>query len=285
MDLLQDNVYNSVSFHHTIDEHPRAEDYAMHAHEKNELYYFISGKGSYFVEGNEYTLYPGCIMIMRPSETHMLQISPDEPYERLAIHFSSALLMSADPEQLLLMSYNDRPLGRWNQYKLQELNENLIRSCLAKIIQLYHDKHGGDGYQQRMCLISHLLPVLYDIRHCFYATRQNLPVTEPKDIIGEVINYINCNLTEDWNLDTLASRFFISKSYLNHNFKQVTGSTIWEYVIIKRLMIARQRIRSGIPIMEVFNASGFNDYSSFYRRYKARFGVSPKDDRPRANKK
>ena len=88
-------------------------------------------------------------------------------------------------------------------------------------------------------------------------------------------------MTEELSLDLLAKRFFLSKSYLNQQFRQATGTTIWDYVLLKRLMQARSAIRSGVPATEAFRARGFNDYSSFYRRYKGRFGVAPNADRPK----
>ena len=95
------------------------------------------------------------------------------------------------------------------------------------------------------------------------------------------MEYINNNLTEDLNLTELAARFFVSKSYLNQQFRQATGTTVWNYILLKRLMIARAAIRDGVSVTDAFARSGFTDYSAFYRRYRDRFGVSPKDDLPK----
>ena len=82
--------------HHTVDPHPDPEAFSMHAHERMEVFYFISGRGSYLVEGTAYPLQPGDVLIMRPAETHRLAISPDEPYERISFHFAPALLSGLD---------------------------------------------------------------------------------------------------------------------------------------------------------------------------------------------
>ena len=98
------------------------------------------------------------------------------------------------------------------------------------------------------------------------------------DTIRSIILYINQHLTEDLSLDALCKQFGISKSYLNKRFKEIAGTTLWDYVLIKRLTIARQNIHNGLSIQEAYQQSGFSDYSNFYRCYVKRFGVSPKED-------
>ena len=98
------------------------------------------------------------------------------------------------------------------------------------------------------------------------------------DTIRNILAYINQHLTEDFTLDDLCKRFGISKSYLNKRFKEITGTTLWNYVLVKRLTVARQNIHNGMPIQEAYRLSGFSDYSNFYRCYVKQFNCSPKED-------
>lgn len=252
----------------------------MHAHELHEVYYFISGQGSFSVEGTTYPLTPGCIMIMRPGETHRLQISPDHPYERAAIHFSTSFLAAADPGQWLLEPFYRRNLGQFNLYNAEKAAAGVIANCMNGLLGSLPAEKEQDAYQIELTVLSHLLPVLCELRRCHGVFSEKEPDFQANDLISQVVYFINTNLSEDWDLDTLSSKFFLSKSYLNSQFRQATGSTIWEYTIIKRLMAARERIRSGTPVSKVFHESGFHDYSAFYRRYKERFGVAPSQDKP-----
>ena len=63
----------------------------MHTHWNNEILYIASGKGKYLVEGSEYFISGGSVLIMRANEVHMLQADPSAPYERIVIQFSSGL--------------------------------------------------------------------------------------------------------------------------------------------------------------------------------------------------
>ena len=83
---------NEIYSHHTIDINPEPDNFPMHAHEWMEVFYIISGEGSYLVEGNQYPLKPNDIFIMRSSEAHRLLINDNQKYERIAIHFSPTLI-------------------------------------------------------------------------------------------------------------------------------------------------------------------------------------------------
>lgn len=50
---------------------------------------------------------------------------------------------------------------------------------------------------------------------------------------------------------------------------------MWEYILIKRLFAARERILAGESVYTAAANCGFQDYSAFYRAYVARFQVSP----------
>lgn len=269
-------------FHHSLDESPREAQFVMHAHENCELYFFLRGEGTYFVEGNEYRLSPRCLLLMRPGETHKAQLSSSSPYERMAIHFSPRLLESVDPQGELLLPFYERQVGRMNLYRPEEYDAPFVLNCLNAMTRPAGE---GDAARQ-LAVMCNLPPVLLELRRAFAKIHCGEPAgpnreNEPQSRIGSVVEYINDNLTEDLNLTGLAARFFVSKSYLNQQFRQATGTTVWNYILLKRLMIARAAIRDGVSVTDAFARSGFNDYSAFYRRYRDRFGVSPKDDLPK----
>lgn len=97
-----------------------------------------------------------------------------------------------------------------------------------------------------------------------------------------ILKHINSNLCTDLSIEFLSQKFYISKYYLMHKFKIETGYTLHNYVLQKRLLMAKDLIKNGTPITKTYIQCGFNDYSSFFRSFKNMFHKSPSDFLPKA---
>ena len=138
--------------------------------------------------------------------------------------------------------------------------------------QYYIDRIlNGNEYCRRLYLTV-LVNELYECNPMI------LKLQPEKDEFSDIITYLNEHMYEPLSLDSICERFYISKSNLNRKFKLLTGSTVWEYITTKRLLYAKELLQTGIPPTKAFSKCGFNDYTSFFRAYKAKFNVSPKHD-------
>ena len=267
--------FNSIDLkaHHVKDLPIKQE---MHAHSMHELNYYISGKGSINIEGTNYTMLPRCIILLQAGEAHRPEFHSGYPSERVVCHFSPSVLETLDPTHILEKCISHRPLGYKNQYSTDILNNNLIHSCMWALMA--DDFNTLEEAHQRLLILSCLHMTLCELRRCFeFPEFKAAQVAD--SIVNKAIIYINEHLTEDFNLDVLSEICYIEKSYLNNRFKRVTGSTIWEFIIVKRLLLAQKYIRSGMKTTEAAIKCGWNDYSSFYRRYKLQFGISPRAEK------
>ena len=270
----------AISLHHSIDEHPNETDFVTHAHRCCELLYFISGNGFYTVEGTDYPLTPGSVLIMRYGEVHKLHISPDTKYERIVLNFPLSMIEDNPWCSHLAKLYTERPIGKGNLFLGNADSVAFIDTCMRRMC-----RENVASEEERLALMfSNLTAVLSELRNIENGNSKELNITisvedATNEIVGSVISYINAHLTEDWTLDTLEQEFFFSKSYINRAFKQSTGSSVWDYVVLKRLLVARNLLREGKNATVAAAECGFRDYSSFYRQYKRRFGISPIDDR------
>lgn len=255
--------------HHTLDERPQPSQFQMHAHEWMEIFYLISGKCSYLVEGSRYELEPGDILVMRAAETHMPEIGEDEPYERIAIHFSPELLKAVPGGERLIKPFMERPLGHRNLYPSSGEGDGRLRAAFGGF-----DFEGiGDVKLNLMSRLLMFLTVLSSVYE-----RQNVVGSESDSFQSQLVAYVNEHLFEDISLQSIADAFYRSRSQISRVFRQSTGSPLWEYVTIKRLLSAQAMLQRGVSASEACLACGFSDYSSFFRAYRARFGHSPKSD-------
>ena len=247
--------------HHTLDDVPNPAEFSMHAHDQLEIFYFISGNGSYLVEGTNYVLSPHDILIMRQAETHKPMISPDAPYERIAIHFSPELLR-AFPSGLLVPFY-DRPLGRGNLFS---------GTKYPKLCSAFQDFDFSGSHLPHSHIFARLLLFLSQLADVYES--------EHRDAIGhddssELVSYVNDHLFENLCLSSISAHFLKSTAQISRDFKKATGSTIWDYIRIKRLLAAQALIQRGDAPTKVCSVCGFSDYSAFFRAYKAHFGCPP----------
>lgn len=249
----------------------------VHIHDSFEIFCFMNGKADYLIESTAYPLQPGSILLMRPGEAHRIDILEKCIYERYTLEFSEKVLDAIDPEHLLLDPFLNRSLGHANLYPASTFPNTAPQHYFENMCMPLEDEGS-----RRLEILSHLFPLLSMLRR-ISLRGQSRSGSPYKPGIEEMIRYINEHLSDELSVPQLAERFYMSVAQCERLFKKATGSSLWEYVILKRLVRARQMVRSGIPSTEVFLASGFKDYSTFYRAYRKRFGISPKEDRVAAD--
>ena len=249
------------------DENPNPSKFPMHTHFQYELFYFIAGEAVYHVEGSEYTLQPGDMMLMRPAEAHYIEPKPGVPYERVVINFDGSIFSAIDPQGNLLRAYTNRESGKGNLYRKEDFTD-----CdSSAFIKLLYD-HRAD----RVGSIATMILLLCAINRVF----DNAPPAHAQTdgVEYRLLRYINNHLSMDLDLEHLTQRYFISRAQLCRRFKKATGTSVGRYINAKRLVAAKTMIISGKKPTEVYTACGFTDYSTFYRAYCKYFGHSPKDE-------
>ncbi len=250
--------------------------FSMHVHNLYELDYIVSGRGSYYIEDAQYPIFSGCLLLIRPIDAHMTHVDTDVSYERVTLQFSAEILKEIDPSGVLSEFIRTLPAP---QIAPPTEAESFFKQLFTGLGTLREEPL----LYQRQSILAVLSTTLFSLRRLLRTSHKiNVSMgVSVSDTIRAVIVFINQHLTEDLSLDRLCKHFGISKSYMNKRFKEITGTTLWDYVLIKRLTIARQKIHGGMPIQEAFRNSGFSDYSNFYRCYVKRFGISPKEDSAR----
>ncbi len=265
---------DGINYSHTLDEIPDPNESVMHAHDGYEILYFISGNGSYMVESTTYPLRPGCVLLMRPGEVHKLNIHPDTPYERVVIQFDDrTIAANSYLHETLLAPFNDRPLGTGNQFTPEEYDSRFVMQYWQRI------EHIGADIEGSVYVRTALPAILAEFHYSFHHRRRQSEDNGSRSLIQEILAYVNRHLYDDLSLEMLCTKFYISKTQLGRLFRHATGSTTWDYILVKRLIEARRMILSGTPATQAAVSCGFRDYSAFYRAYKKRYASSPAAER------
>lgn len=101
-------------------------------------------------------------------------------------------------------------------------------------------------------------------------------------IIFEIQRYIQENCSEQLLISDIADKFYISKFYLTHIFKNQTGMSPRSYLTLTRLTKAYNMLHdSQLKISEIAGRCGFASPSDMARKFKEQYQVSPNEFRKR----
>lgn len=260
---------NTFSFSYSKDEHPVAESFTYHVHDCYEILCLVSGNVRYVVEGREYSMYPGCVMLMRPAEIHRLVVVGKGEYNRYLIHFRGDDLSSMGISQDMLTAFNDRRLGEKNQY----LNSDFLGIDTVSFFKQIREQCGV--LPPSRVVTANIYALLCSINTAFLKKKNWDGGGDSDDVGRKLIDYINENLVGDISLDSVSRYVHMSPSQVNRIFKGVAGTSVYDYVLSKRLVMAQEMIAAGEGAVAASQKCGFHDYSAFYRAYKRRFSSAP----------
>ena len=241
-----------------------------HYHEFCKILLLHSGSGGYSVDGQHYRLEPGDIVLIGHHCIHRPEFEPGTIYERAIVYIS--------PEFLRLQSTDDCDLTEC----FSGIRGHVLRPDAAAGKRLFalagqlEKEMAAEQYGRRILCNSLLLQLILEIsRHRSRSDASPAPVLPENGRIQEILRYIDAHLSEDLTIDHLSERFYLSKYHMMRLFRRETGQSIHNYLSDRRLLMARDMIRSGISATESCFRSGFRSYSSFTRAFAKRFGTTP----------
>lgn len=253
--------------------------FEYHHHDFSKIVILIDGDLTYYIEGKAYILKPWDILFINKNEIHKPVVNPGKYYERIVIWLNPDFMSKyAQGNNDLLKCFE---VAIKNNYNLLRLNMKSIE-IIKNIIQDIQSCDNSNEFGSEILKESLFVQLMVLMNRLFLNSDKNRDLEDiqyDKTIEG-VLNYINSNLENDLSIDTIASKFFISKYYLMRKFKSQIGSSIHNYIIQKRLILAKSLISEGLTMSNVCSKCGFNDYSSFVRAFKKVYGVSPSNYNP-----
>lgn len=253
-------------------------EHRIHTNDGHELYLLLQGDVSFSIDGSIYKVEPMDMLLISNKEIHRTIVNPEFPHERIYIYFDPDVVSQlTGSEYELLDMFEKRELGFGNKIERDIVKQNELYSSFMELYQWYRSKEP----ERYVMMISVLLKLLVKINKICENSRREAGELGPdigyNEKIYKVIRYISMNLDRKISLDELEENFYINKYHLCHLFKEITGFSVMEYANYKKILAAREKLKKGKPISEVWVNLGFEDYSSFYRTFKKVSGISPKE--------
>lgn len=232
-------------------------------HTYNEILLFLGDEAKFISEHIKQPLAPNTLVIIPKERFHQFHISgPDENYHRCVLNFVDI----PQYEQLIKEVLCD-------VYLIPEITDETAQ-LFSKLCRTAESD--SSEYERQILLYAVLAELLIEIKENLKLKR-NTKVCEGtvNPFTAAALEYIDENAEGELKLGTLSAHLHISPSYLSHIFKKDLHISVYSYILKKKLVLANNKINSGIPPMQAAAQCGFKDYSGFYKMYKKEFGISP----------
>ena len=160
--------------------------------------------------------------------------------------------------------------------------------AVQQIESIFDDlaRYEDQDYYHDALVTSHYIKLLILLNE--YATDTVFPVF---GMVQKATEYINAHIHEHLTMDEICSVLHVSKYYFCKKFKQSTGLTVMNYILMTRIISAKNMLEnSNLAIGEISSRCGFSSQSYFCRVFKDESGMTPlqyqkslavrKNDRP-----
>lgn len=245
---------------------------AFHFHADYEIYLFLGGDVEFYVEQSVHRLRRGHLILCNDKELHRICHFGKVPYERLTIRFDQRLVRGLSTSSTnLLGCFQNRSPGQRNVVRIGEEQIAYMKEMGRKLQEIAC----GRRYGSDVLTIAYLTELLVWINERFGESEHDPAERPAHGMVADIMAYIEERLSDELSLGQIAEHFAVDPSHLSHLFKRQTGSTLYQYVLIKRIAAAKRHLAQGASVTEACGLSGFNDYSNFIRTFKKLTGVSP----------
>ena len=231
--------------------------YWLHWHENPELLYFVEGSSRIYLDGEWETFSAGDLAVIAPNRMHNIEtLSP----------VCADYLLICDPE---FMGSIDRLPHKTTDPQIIGLCRTVIKEMTE---QPAHYREAVAGYLR--CIFA-LLSRQADGKDRI-ADRDDRRTR----LVKQSIQFMYENFSSAISLEQISNAVGVSKHYLCHIFKELTGKTVLEHLNHIRCDHARSLLRSGeYNVSQSAQASGFASLAYFSQTYRRIMGCSPGKDK------
>ncbi len=265
---MKENSFTSVVLcEHKINTPEEAFEY--HMHNEFEIFFFLQGEVNYIVENQIYDLQKGDVLLFNNTEFHQPTLRTKCVFDRYVVHFNPNVVQPLSTVKThLLKPFLLRPQGMHNLIHLNETEQLTFIQMADKIERESQSEKEGED----VLSVLHLAELLIFLSRIETKTTNTGRLSQH---VSQALQYIDKNLYEDISLKSISKALAIDYYYLDKIFKKEIGMTLYHFILLKRLNIARSLLLQGKSVHEACAQTGFKDYSNFIRIFKKYTGITP----------
>lgn len=247
----------------------------FHIHDAYEITLILSNGVHLEVNNESYAVPYGSLLIFNTMDLHRISHSGDDSYKRWVIWFKHDFLSEFGKSfygmlRLFFARGTDRP-------NVLTLSPERI-AVFTEICQRMKKASEEDSYMSTDLVRLTLGELLIRTNSWYMTDAPHISDVSGKDssCVYDAILYIQENYSQKITRDTLARLTGVDEKTLCNRFKEITGQTTAQYVLSFRISAAKAYLIKGMPVTEVCEKTGFENWSNFSRTFRNHVGMSPK---------
>ncbi|MDD6223200.1 MAG: AraC family transcriptional regulator [Lachnospiraceae bacterium] len=251
-----------------------------HIHESVELYFLLEGERYYFVAQDTYHIRPKMAILINSNTIHKTSsCGQGQHYRRFLMQLDMETLSPA----LSALGYPAEDLGE-RFAGPAEFSDKAWEAACGLIREIENVFAAGGTFAKpevwalTFLLIGSFLDARMESAALIGPVRADGSGVEGETFarVHEIAVFLQNNCAETIDLDSLAARYFVSKSYLTRIFRRTTGFTVTEYRTYCRVAQAKTLLAAtDADITDIAARTGFGNITYFERVFRQNAGMTP----------
>lgn len=233
---------------------PEVDALSRHSHRFAQILYYLSGRGTMRVEGRDYEVGPGSIVLMPARFEH--EFRETEGRRPLCL--------------VLDLDWRGSAKRGLQVARLNLAEAATVKHELSALMRLPdpHDKN------DRLLVSASVLRILDALWRQFAVLEPRVPQITP--LVRKFDRILRETGSGQISVQDLAQRMGMQSDYLNRLFKKATGQTVREYRDTWWIERAKAELGRGTRVGQVSENLGFMDQNYFARWFKKHTGMTPR---------
>lgn len=269
----------------TVRKHTRFIEFDLHKHNYVEMMYVVKGSITHVIDGKKIELKKGDFLLLNQGISHsILKASYDDigiNFICLPEFFSLPLSMLQEKNVLakfITLTFQNNTMPYYLLFRLNENKqiENLMENMIDSMLHKFPNEDTINQYSMGLIFL-YLLNNLQDLS-------SNSSLTYKQAIVQVILEDISSNY-KNCNLSNIAKDSHQSLVFLSKIIKQETGHTFLELLQEERFKHACKMLENtSLSIEDIALAVGYENQSYFFRQFKKRYNMTPRQYRQLENK-
>ena len=239
----------------------------LHGHRHFLLTLITRGKGLQILNGEEIPFREGDVFLLSPADFHKNLLDIDESYDFYGVKFKFETL---DPRLSAIFGLNALPihisLSAKDYQKATALFSELVAAAEATPLHSITDVYKKTLVEQLIIVVMQNLNGSLKKHESPFAVR--------------MLEYLYSHFCEHISVSDAAAYVGYTPNHFNTIFRTAFGTPFSEYLWTMRLEYAKNLVSSNeMPLTDVAAEAGFLSLAHFSRKFKEKYGLSPKEYR------